>query len=36
MAIQGLIPMDSGTAFPHGVYAAGEFKPVRDFDRCAR
>ena len=33
MAIQGPIPIDFGTAFPHGVYAAGVFEPVRDFDR---
>jgi len=33
MAIQGPIPMDFGTAFPHGVFAAGAFEPVRDFDR---
>jgi hypothetical protein len=33
MAIQGPIPVDFGTAFPHGVYAAGAFEPVRDFDR---
>ena len=33
MAIQGPIPVDFGTVFPLGVYAAGEFEPVRDFDR---
>jgi hypothetical protein len=33
VAIQGPIPVDFGTVFPLGVYAAGEFEPVRDFDR---
>ena len=33
MAIQGPIPVEFGAAFPHGVYAAGAFEPVRDFDR---
>ena len=33
MALQGPIPVEFGTVFPHGVYAAGEFEPVRDFDR---
>ena len=33
MALQGPIPVDFGTVFPLGVYAAGEFEPVRDFDR---
>ena len=32
MAIQGPIPVDFSVAFPHGVYAAGAFEPVRDFD----
>jgi hypothetical protein len=33
VAIQGAIPVEFGVAFPHGVYAAGAFEPVRDFDR---
>ena len=33
MALQGPIPVDFGTVFPLGVYAAGVFEPVRDFDR---
>jgi hypothetical protein len=33
MAIQGPVPVDFGMVFPLGVYAAGEFEPVRDFDR---
>jgi hypothetical protein len=33
MAIQGPIPLEFGVAFPDGVYAAGAFEPVRDFDR---
>ena len=33
MALQGPIPVEFGTVFPLGVYAAGEFEPVRDFDR---
>ncbi len=33
MALQGPIPVEFGTVFPDGVYAAGEFEPVRDFDR---
>ena len=32
MALQGPIPVEFGHAFPHGVYAAGAFEPVRDFD----
>ena len=32
MAIQGPIPLEFGVAFPDGVYAAGAFEPVRDFD----
>jgi hypothetical protein len=32
MALQGPIPVDFGHAFPAGVYAAGGFEPVRDFD----
>ena len=33
MALQGPIPVEFGTVFPLGVFAAGEFEPVRDFDR---
>jgi hypothetical protein len=33
MALQGPIQVEFGTVFPAGVYAAGEFEPVRDFDR---
>ena len=32
MAIQGAIPVEFGTVFPHGAYAAGGFEPVRDFE----
>src|SRR5436190_2474558 len=32
MALQGPIPVDFGHVFPDGVYAAGGFEPVRDFD----
>ena len=32
MALQGPIPVDFGLVFPDGVYAAGVFEPVRDFD----
>jgi hypothetical protein len=33
MALQGAIPVDFGTVFPDGAYAAGGFEAVRDFDR---
>jgi hypothetical protein len=33
MAIQGPIPLEFGQAFPDGVYAAGAFEPVRDFEK---
>jgi hypothetical protein len=33
MALQGAIPVDFGTVFPDGAYAAGVFEAVRDFDR---
>ena len=33
MAIQGPIPLEFGVAFPDGVYAAGAFEPVRDFEK---
>jgi len=33
VALQGPIPVEFGMVFPHGVYAAGAFEPVRDFDR---
>ena len=32
MALQGPIPVEFGLVFPAGVYAAGGFEPVRDFD----
>src|ERR1700761_23396 len=31
--MQGPIPVEFGMVFPHGVYAAGAFEPVRDFER---
>ena len=37
MAIQGStpIPVEFGTVFPSGAYAAGGFEKVRDFDRSS-
>lgn len=32
MALQGPIPVEFGHIFRDGVYAAGAFEPVRDFD----
>src|ERR1044071_81285 len=32
MSVQGPIPVEFGTAFPSGAYAAGAFGPVRNFD----
>jgi hypothetical protein len=32
MALQGAIPVEFGHVFPHGVFAAGSFEAVRDFD----
>jgi hypothetical protein len=32
VALQGPIPVEFGLVFPDGVYAAGGFEPVRDFD----
>ena len=32
MALQGPIPVEFGTVFPSGAYAAGAFEPVRNFD----
>jgi hypothetical protein len=32
MAVQGPIPVEFGQVFPSGVYAAGIFEAVRDFD----
>ena len=32
MALQGPIPVEFALVFPDGVYAAGVFEPVRDFD----
>ena len=31
--LQGAIPVEFGTVFPDGAYAAGVFDAVRDFDR---
>ena len=33
MFLQGPFPVEFGTVFPSGVYAAGGFEKVRDFDR---
>jgi hypothetical protein len=35
MALQGPFPVEFGTVFPSGVYAAGGFEKVRDFDRSS-
>jgi hypothetical protein len=32
MALQGPIPVEFGNVFTHGVFAAGGFEPMRDFD----
>jgi hypothetical protein len=32
MALQGAIPVEFAHVFPHGVFAAGGFEPMRDFD----
>jgi hypothetical protein len=32
MAVQGPIPVEFGHVFPRGVFAAGGFEPVRDFE----
>jgi hypothetical protein len=32
MALQGPIPVEFTTVFPRGVFAAGGFEPVRDFE----
>jgi hypothetical protein len=32
MALQGALPVEFGHVFPHGVFAAGSFEAVRDFD----
>ena len=32
MTLQGPIPVEFGHVFPHGVFAAGTFEAVRDFD----
>src|SRR5487761_1700116 len=32
MAVQGPIPVEFGHVFPRGVFAAGTFEPVRDFE----
>jgi hypothetical protein len=33
MAIQDVIPVEFGDVFPQGVFAAGEVRPVKDWDR---
>jgi hypothetical protein len=33
VALQGPMPVEFGMVFPHGVYAAGAFEPVRDFEK---
>ena len=33
MAVQGPFPVEFGTVFPSGVYAAGSVEMVRDFER---
>jgi len=33
MALLGPLPVEFGTVFPSGVYAAGGFDKVRDFDK---
>ncbi len=33
MAFQGAIPIDFGSVFPDGAYAAGVFEAVRDYER---
>ena len=33
MALQGPFPVEFGAVFPSGVYAAGGFEMVRDFER---
>jgi len=35
MFLQGPFPVEFGTVFPSGVYAAGGFDMVRDFDRSS-
>jgi len=32
MAVQGPIPVEFASVFPRGVFAAGPFEPVRDFE----
>ena len=35
MALQGPIPVEFGTVFPAGAFAAGAIEMVRDFDRSS-
>ena len=35
MAVQGPFPVEFGTVFPSGVYAAGGVEKVRDFDKSS-
>ena len=36
MALQGAIPVEFGQVFPAGVFAAGGFEAVRDFDASSK
>ena len=36
MAFQGAIPVEFGTVFPDGAYAAGGIEAVRDFERSSK
>ena len=36
MAITGGIPVEFGTAFPHGAYVCGPVEQVNDFDKSTR
>ena len=36
MALQGAIPVEFGEVFPAGVFAAGGFEAVRDFDASSK
>ena len=36
MAIRGSIPVEFGTVFPDGAYAAGPVEKVRDFERSRK
>ena len=36
MAIPRKLPVEFGTAFPHGAYAVGDVQPVRDYDKSTK